>query len=130
MERKPPAARLFTPRDAFLITPICLHMLTNRPLVIPDTPCVEIDIAAAEKTVYLTLDGQVGFQFQPKDRVIIMKQSSRVYFVESMQKTYFNALLSKLRWVSASEPGGVESDLSFWRLGYGHRSDVCRRKSG
>ena len=57
--------------DAFVITPICPHMLTNRPLVIPDTARVEIDIAAAEEPVYLTLDGQVGFKLESRDRVAI-----------------------------------------------------------
>lgn len=84
--------------DAFVITPICPHMLTNRPLVIPDTSRVEIDIAAAEEPVYLTLDGQVGFQLQPEDRVGISKSESRVYFVQSPQKTYYEVLRSKLRW--------------------------------
>jgi NAD+ kinase len=84
--------------DAFLITPICPHMLTYRPLVIPDTSHVEIDIAAAEEPVYLTLDGQVGFQLQPNDRVAIRKSTSRVYFVQSPQKGYFEVLRSKLRW--------------------------------
>ena len=46
--------------DAFVITPICPHMLTNRPLVIPDTSRVEISVAASDEAVYLTLDGQVG----------------------------------------------------------------------
>ena len=84
--------------DAFVITPICPHMLTNRPLVIPDTSHVEIDIAAAEEPVYLTLDGQVGFQLQSNDRVVIDKSQSRVYFVQSPQKSYFEVLRSKLRW--------------------------------
>lgn len=84
--------------DAFVITPICPHMLTNRPLVIPDTSQVEIDIAAAEEPVYLTMDGQVGFQLQSKDRVAIRKSESRVYFVQSPQKSYFELLRSKLRW--------------------------------
>lgn len=84
--------------DAFVITPICPHMLTNRPLVIPDTVRVEVDIAAAEEPVYLTLDGQVGFQLQPKDRVTITKSLNRVSFVESPQKSYFEVLRSKLRW--------------------------------
>jgi NAD+ kinase len=84
--------------DAFVITPICPHMLTNRPLVIPDTSRVEIDIAAAEEPVFLTLDGQVGFQLQAEDRVAISKSESRVYFVQSPQKTYYEVLRSKLRW--------------------------------
>ena len=77
--------------DAFVITPICPHMLTNRPLVVPDTARVEIDIAAAEEPVYLTLDGQVGFQLEPRDRVAITKSASRVAFVQSPQKTYFRS---------------------------------------
>ena len=84
--------------DAFVITPICPHMLTNRPLVIPDTARVEIDIAAAEEPVYLTLDGQTGFQLQSKDRVAVMKSKNRVVFVRSPRKTYFEVLRSKLRW--------------------------------
>lgn len=84
--------------DAFVITPICPHMLTNRPLVIPDTSRVEIDIAAAEEPVYLTMDGQVGFRLEPNDRVAISKSASRVYFVQSPQKSYFEVLRSKLRW--------------------------------
>jgi NAD+ kinase len=84
--------------DAFVITPICPHMLTNRPLVIPDTACVEIDIAAAEEPVYLTLDGQIGFKVQSRDRVVITKSTNRVIFVQSPGKTYFEVLRSKLRW--------------------------------
>ena len=84
--------------DAFVITPICPHMLTNRPLVIPDTAHVEVDIAAAEEPVYLTLDGQIGFQLEPRDRVSIRKSPDRVAFVRSPYKSYFEILRSKLRW--------------------------------
>lgn len=84
--------------DALLITPICPHMLTNRPLVVPDTARVEIDIAAAEEPVYLTLDGQIGFQLEPNDRVAITKSASRVVFIRPPEKTYFEVLRSKLRW--------------------------------
>ncbi len=81
-----------------LITPICPHMLTNRPLVVPDTARVEIDIAAAEEPVYLTLDGQIGFQLEPNDRVAITKSASRVVFIRPPEKTYFEVLRNKLRW--------------------------------
>jgi NAD+ kinase len=84
--------------EALLITPICPHMLTNRPLVIPDTARVEIDIAATEEPVYLTLDGQVGFQLESRDRVAISKSANRVVLVQPPRKTYFDVLRSKLRW--------------------------------
>jgi len=84
--------------DAFVITPICPHMLTNRPLVVPATARIEIDFAPAEEPVYVTLDGQIGFELKPKDRVAITKSQSRVSLVRPPSKTYFEVLRSKLKW--------------------------------
>lgn len=84
--------------DAFLITPICPHMLTNRPIVIPSDARIDLDFAAAEEPVYVTLDGQTGFQLKPKDRVTITKSEHRVTLVRPPNKTYFEILRSKLRW--------------------------------
>jgi NAD+ kinase len=84
--------------DAFVITPICPHMLTNRPLVIPHTATIELDFGPANEPVYITLDGQVGFQLEPKDRVIVTQSTSRVSLVKPPRKTYFEVLRSKLRW--------------------------------
>jgi NAD+ kinase len=84
--------------DAFVITPICPHMLTNRPLVVPDTAKVELDFVELGEPVFLTLDGQVGFQLEPKDRVIITKSASKVTFVSPPRLTYYEILRSKLRW--------------------------------
>jgi NAD+ kinase len=84
--------------DAFVITPICPHMLTNRPFVIPGSAKVEIDFAPADEPVYLTLDGQIGFELEPADRVAITKSSSKVVYVRPPRKTYFEILRSKLRW--------------------------------
>jgi len=84
--------------DAFVITPICPHMLTNRPLVIPDTAIIELDFAPATEPVYITLDGQIGFQLEPRDRVIVTKSASRISLIRPPHKTYFEVLRSKLRW--------------------------------
>ncbi|MDE3169782.1 MAG: NAD(+)/NADH kinase [Acidobacteriota bacterium] len=84
--------------DAFVVTPICPHMLTNRPLVIPGTARIDLDFAAAEEPVYVTLDGQTGFQLKANDRVTITKSEKRVTLVRAPDKTYFEILRSKLRW--------------------------------
>jgi NAD+ kinase len=84
--------------DSFVITPICPHMLTNRPLVISGNARVEIDFAAAADPAYLTLDGQVGYQLEPMDRVTITKSASKVVLVRPPNKSYFEILRSKLRW--------------------------------
>ena len=84
--------------DAFVITPICPHMLTNRPLVIPDTSRVELDFAEGDEPAFSTLDGQIGFQLEPKDRVVITKSKAKVQFVSPPRLTYYEILRSKLRW--------------------------------
>jgi NAD+ kinase len=84
--------------DAFVITPICPHMLTNRPLVVPGTARIDLDFTAADEPVYITLDGQIGFQLKPKDRVSITKSQSRVALVRPPSKTYFEVLRNKLKW--------------------------------
>jgi NAD+ kinase len=84
--------------DAFVITPICPHMLTNRPLVIPDSSRIDLDFAPAQEPVYVTLDGQLGFQLDAKDRVTITKSANRVSLIRPPSKTYFEILRSKLRW--------------------------------
>jgi NAD+ kinase len=73
-------------------------MLTNRPLVIPDTARVEIDFSAASGPVYVTLDGQIGIQLLPMDALLIRKSASKVTLVQPPRKTYFEILRSKLRW--------------------------------
>lgn len=84
--------------DSFVITPICPHMLTNRPLVIPATATIDLDFSAAEEAAYVTLDGQVGFQLQANDRLTITRSASRVILVRPPNKTYFEVLRNKLRW--------------------------------
>jgi NAD+ kinase len=84
--------------DAFVITPICPHMLTNRPLVIPGSARIELDFFAAEELGYLTVDGQIGLQLERADRVTITKSDNKVVYVRPPQQTYFQILRSKLRW--------------------------------
>jgi NAD+ kinase len=84
--------------DAFVITPICPHMLTNRPLVVPDTAKVELDFIEIGDPVFLTLDGQIGFQLEPRDQVVITKSKFKVQFVSPPRLTYYEILRSKLRW--------------------------------
>lgn len=84
--------------DVLVVTPICPHMLTNRPLVVPGASEVGVDFSAAEEPVYLTLDGQTGAQLGLNHRVTITKAESKVRLVRPRDKTYFEVLRSKLRW--------------------------------
>ena len=55
---------------ALCITPICPHMLTNRPVLVPDDSVIQIISRAEGETAYLTIDGQVGEPLQADDSVV------------------------------------------------------------
>jgi len=84
--------------DSILITPICPHTLTNRPLLISDRDTVAITLESEEGGVRLTLDGQVGDDLYPYDQVVITKGEDYVYFVKSPFKDYFQILRTKFKW--------------------------------
>jgi NAD+ kinase len=83
---------------ALVITPICPHMLTNRPLVLPEASRVEIEFTAGEETVHLTMDGQVGFSLKTGDHIAVTKASRPARLVMPAGKTHFEVLRNKLRW--------------------------------
>ncbi len=83
---------------AFVITPICPHTLTNRPLVIPDSAKIEIDFHSEDPAVYLTLDGQVGIDLVRGDHIVVQKAPEKLRLVRPSNKTYFQVLRSKLKW--------------------------------
>jgi NAD+ kinase len=83
---------------AIVLTPICPHMLTNRPIVLPDTLDVEIGIVTQNQEIFLTLDGQEGLPVTEHDRVCIRKSQQTVLLVQSPNKNYFDVLRNKLKW--------------------------------
>lgn len=84
--------------EAFVITPICPHTLTNRPLVVPDSVNIEIEFKSEDDAVFLTLDGQVGIELARNDRIQIRKAPEKLFLVRPAKKTYFEILRSKLKW--------------------------------
>jgi NAD+ kinase len=94
---------IYPTMEAVVITPICPHMLTNRPIVLPDTLDVEISIAnrSQDQEIYLTLDGQEGFPISDEDRVCVRRSSHYVLMVQSPDKNYFDVLRTKLKWGEA-----------------------------
>jgi len=89
---------LYPVLQAFIITPICPHTLTNRPLVVPDTARIRVDCRAGEEAIYLTLDGQVGIEMKHGDQVTVRKAPSLLHLVRPPRKNYFEILRSKLKW--------------------------------
>ena len=84
--------------EAFLITPICAHTLTHRPLVIPNTVKIEVTVKTQKEAAYLTVDGQVGIAANSDDVVRMRKSDSYVELVRPPSTPYFEILQKKLKW--------------------------------
>jgi len=84
--------------DAMVLTPICSHALTNRPIVIPASLRVEVTLLTENQDVMLTLDGQVGFALKERDTVEIRRATPRIRLVRFPQKHFFSVLRTKLKW--------------------------------
>jgi NAD+ kinase len=84
--------------DAFVVTPICPHTLTNRPIIIPDSVTIEIGFQSGANNAYLTLDGQIGIELSEGDRVVLRRAPNRLRLVRPARKTYYEILRNKLKW--------------------------------
>ena len=84
--------------NSLLISPICPHMLTNRPIMVWSRSVIEIDVKFEDDVVFFTADGQVGRKLFPGDRVEVRRSESRTRLVSSPVKDYFEILRTKLSW--------------------------------
>ena len=83
---------------SIILTPICPFTLTNRPLLIPDTTRVEIRLEGSPEDMILTLDGQEGFEMDPKDKIFIQKSRNAVKTISFEDQSYFKVLKTRLKW--------------------------------
>jgi NAD+ kinase len=82
----------------FVITPICPHTLSNRPIALPDTFTTEICLASPSEDVSLTLDGQIGFPLNPMDVIEIKKSRFTIKLIKHPSRSYYEILRTKLKW--------------------------------
>jgi NAD+ kinase len=81
-----------------IITPICPHTLTNRPIVIPDDVEIRAMLKTKQQEVILTLDGQQGFTLEFEDIVEVKKAEGHIFLIKSPYRHYFEVLREKLKW--------------------------------
>jgi NAD+ kinase len=84
-------------QTAMTLTPICAHSLTNRPLVVPSTSTVRMQLGADSRGVVLTIDGQWAHSFLPGDTVDITAAAAPLTLYSS-GKRYFDVMREKLHW--------------------------------
>ncbi len=81
-----------------VVTPICPHMLTNRPIILPQEATLKALLRSKDERVILTLDGQIGFPLEFADEVMVKKSPYTVDLITSMSRSYFEVLRTKLKW--------------------------------
>lgn len=84
--------------ESVVLTPICSHTLTNRPIVLPDSSKIEIIIKSLSEDVFLTLDGQVGFPLRMDDVIEINKARYKAKLLIPAGHDHFKVLRTKLKW--------------------------------
>jgi NAD+ kinase len=87
---------LFPLTKAFVITPICPHSLTQRPLVLPAG--FEITLTTHNNTASLVIDGQETFSFTNQDQIRIKVATKYALLIHRLERNYFEVLKEKLNW--------------------------------
>jgi NAD+ kinase len=93
--------------DVMLLSPICPHTLSNRPMVLSDDARVEV-VLRSDEDVSVTLDGHVGVTLLGGDVVRVRRSANRIALAHVPGRTYYDVLRSKLHWGvgGAQERGG------------------------
>jgi NAD+ kinase len=87
---------------AIVLTPIAPHTLTNRPIVIPAESIVGVQPNMEERDeVFLTLDGQTGFQLEAGDRIVVRAAEPALRLIRPTTRSYYEVLRTKLKWGGA-----------------------------
>ncbi|BCX13741.1 MAG: hypothetical protein KatS3mg085_273 [Candidatus Dojkabacteria bacterium] len=81
--------------DGFILTPICPHSLTQKPIVIPNNLDLSITV---DRNSVLVLDGQESYNFNPEDKLTIKKAKETVKLLFKKDRDYFQTLKEKLKW--------------------------------
>ncbi len=84
--------------NCLVISPICPHMLTNRPVIVSGDAVIRIQVTFQDQDVLLTADGQSGMPLRGGDVVELRQSEIRTQLIKSTSKDYFEVLRTKLRW--------------------------------
>jgi NAD+ kinase len=87
---------------ALILSPICPHTLSFRPMVVSLDSTVSIQLLTAGEEVYLTLDGQRGVLIGRNDVVEVRRADCELHLVSSPQRNFFDLLKEKLGWAAFS----------------------------
>ena len=84
--------------EAFIVTPICPHTLSNRPLVVSGDSKIGMEQISESKGVGLTVDCQIYFDVKVGDRIVIEKADNKLQLIDIQTRTFYDVLREKLNW--------------------------------
>ena len=87
-----------------VLTPICPHTLSLRPIVVPGSSRIEVTLETQREEVFLTLDGQEGTELRYHDTVVVTRSPAAVDLIKIGARSYYENLREKLRWGGLSRP--------------------------
>jgi NAD+ kinase len=89
---------IFPSVPAICITPICPHMLTNRPVLVAETSVIRVISRTPGESVFLTIDGQVGNPIREGDTLVCRSSDYALHLVRPPHMMFFDVLRQKLKW--------------------------------
>lgn len=90
---------ILTPESgAFVVTPICPHVLTNRSVVVSDESIIDVELLVHGQEVFATVDGQAFFEIQLGERLTLQKSSRRLALAMLPGRSFSDVLRQKLKW--------------------------------
>ncbi len=89
---------IFPRVGAVCLTPICPHMLTNRPVIVPDTAVITVLSRTRDGDAYLTIDGQIGEPLREGDKVVCSRSPHVLQLIRPPKSMFFDVLRQKLKW--------------------------------
>ncbi|MCA1927777.1 MAG: NAD(+)/NADH kinase [Calditerrivibrio sp.] len=89
---------VYPTQNNIIITPICPHSLSNRPIVVDGDVEIRLKVKNDDERVFLTYDGQIGKRLTNGEEVVIKKSSYYVNLIVSSNRNYFSLLREKLGW--------------------------------
>jgi NAD+ kinase len=84
--------------DAMVLTAICPHLLTIRPIVVPGSSEIVVAVDVVPHETYLTVDGQEAVELLLNDRIHCRRSIRSVHLLRLHPNGLFNVLRSKLSW--------------------------------
>ena len=101
---------------AFLLTPICPHSLTERPIILPSEKDIRLIINKKNPVLLLSADGLDCVKLKSGDEIILSFRGDKTNLIQFSESTYFKSLRRKLNW---------GQDYKQWRNRKNDPHDFC-----